>query len=65
MGAFITSYDLTQTPPLRMGSFALSTEIPFALTAAGHYLFVGTSTELLVLDATSPASPAKVGSLAH
>jgi hypothetical protein len=64
VGAFVTSYDLTQTPPLRMGSFALSTEIPFALAAAGLYVFVGTSTELLVLDVTSPASPAKVGSLA-
>lgn len=63
-GPFVTSYDLSQTPPMKLESFALSNEIPFSLVAAGHFLFVGTSTELLVLDASNPAAPSRVASLA-
>jgi hypothetical protein len=64
VGEFVTCYDLTQTPPRKIGAFTLSNEIPFSLAATGHFLFVGTSTELVVLDVSNPASPAKVGSLA-
>lgn len=67
VGPFVTSYDLSQTPPQRIGSFPLNNlnnEIPFALVPGGHFLFVGSSTELLVLDVTNPASPVKVTSLA-
>ena len=67
LGPFVTSYDLSQTPPQRIGSFPLNNlnnEIPFALVPDGRFLFVGTSTELLVLDVTNPASPVKVTSLA-
>jgi len=66
VGGFVTSFDLSQTPPQRTGSFPLSTntnEIPFSLAISGHFLFVGTSTELLVLDISSPSAPTKVASL--
>jgi hypothetical protein len=63
-GAFVTTYDLSQTQPQKIGSFALSNEIPLSLAFTGHSLFVGTSTELLVLDVSNPSSPVKVGSLA-
>ena len=63
-GPFVTTYDLSQTPPQRINSFALSNEIPFSLAFTSHFLFVGTSTELLVLDVSNPSSPAKVASLA-
>ena len=66
VGGFVTSFDLSQTPPQRTGSFALTTstnEIPFSLVSSSHFLFVGTSTELLVLDISNPSGPTKVASL--
>ena len=63
IGSFVTSFDLNQTPPQRTGSFSLGNETPFALAAGSHFLFVGTSTELLFLDVSNPAAPAKVASL--
>lgn len=63
-GGFITIYGLGQTPAQKIGSFALSNDIPFSLVATGHSLFVGTSTELLVLDLSNPTAPSKVTSLA-
>jgi hypothetical protein len=64
VGPFVTSFDFSQTPPQRIGSFALGNETPFALSGASHFLFVGTSTELVVLDVTNPAAPVKITSLA-
>jgi hypothetical protein len=64
VGPFVTTYDLSQTHPQKISSFALSNETPFSLAFTGHFLFVGTSTELLVLDVSTPSSPAKVASLA-
>jgi hypothetical protein len=61
---FVTIYDLSQTPPLKISSFALSNEVPLSLALDGSLLFVGTSTELLVLNISNPAAPAKVTSLA-
>lgn len=65
VGQFVTTYDLSQTPAHKIGSFALASgEIPFSLADTGNFLFVGTSTELLVLNVSNPTSPAKVASLA-
>jgi hypothetical protein len=63
-GGFITSYDLGQTPAQKIGSLALSNEIPLSILSTGHFLFVGTSTELLVLDMSNPSALSKVASLA-
>jgi hypothetical protein len=64
LGPFVTSYDFNQTPPRKIGSFALSNETPFALIVDSHFLIVGTTTELLVLDVSNPAIPVRVTSLA-
>jgi hypothetical protein len=62
-GPFVSTYDLSQMRPQKIGSFTLSNEVPFSLAFTGHFLFVGTSTELLVLDVSNPSSPVKAGSL--
>jgi hypothetical protein len=62
-GPFVSTYDLSQTRPQKIGSFTLSNEVPFSLAFTGHFLFVGTSTELLVLDVSNPSPPVKAGSL--
>jgi hypothetical protein len=62
-GPFVTTYDLSQEPPKKIYSLALGGETPFSLVADRDFLFVGTSTELLVLDVSNPAAPAKVASL--
>jgi hypothetical protein len=63
LGPLVMSFDLSQTPPQKAGSFALGSETPFALAASSHFLFVATSTELLVLDASNPSALTKVTSL--
>ena len=63
VGSFVTSFDLSQSPPARIGSFALGSEVPLALAPDGNFLFVGTSTELVVLNVSNPAAPARVTSL--
>jgi hypothetical protein len=65
VGEFVSSFDISHKPVQRTGSYALtSNEVPLALAATGNFLFVGTSTELLVLDVSNPSSPVKVASLA-
>lgn len=63
-GPYLTTYDLSRTPPQKISSFAFNNnETPLSLAVDGNYLFVGTSTELVVLDITNPGSPVKVTSL--
>lgn len=62
-GGFVTTYDLTRTPPQQISSFVLGSGTPLSFAAVGQFLFVGTSTELLVLDVSNPSSPAKAASL--
>jgi hypothetical protein len=62
-GPFVITYDLSQAPPQNLNSFNLGSEISYSLALTGHFLFVGTSAELLVLDVSTPSSPSKVASL--
>jgi hypothetical protein len=66
IGEFVTSFDIGSTPTKKIASFPLTNnEVPLALAASGNFLFVGTPTDLLVLDATNPSSLLKVASLSQ
>ncbi len=62
-GTFVTSFDISQTQPTRISSFSLNKDTPLSFAKNGHFLFVGTDSQLLVLDVSNPSAPSKVTSL--
>jgi hypothetical protein len=63
-GPFLTVYDLSASSPNLLGTYNESGQSPLSLALLNKSLFVGTLQGLLVLDVSSPGSPAKVASAA-
>jgi hypothetical protein len=59
----VVVYDLNSSPTVPVGSYTETGQDPFSLSLVGNFLFVGTAQGLIVLDVSTPASPAKVATL--
>lgn len=57
-------YDLTQSPPAQVASVSEEGMHPMALALSGSTLYEGTTTGLLILDASGSGAPSSVSSIA-
>jgi len=59
----VVIFDVSNSPPIQLGSYSEAGQDPLSLALSGKFLFVGTAEGLLVLDVGVPGSPAKVATL--
>src|SRR5260370_40034174 len=59
----VVIYDVSSSPPVLVGTYSETGQYPLSLALVGNLLYVGTTQGLLVLDVSTPQSPAKVATL--
>jgi hypothetical protein len=63
VGATLNVYDISTTPPARVGEYFDGSQEADALESSGQYLYLGMSSNTAILNVSQPASPVLVGTI--